>query len=136
MPQSSSRADASEQRARVLFVDDEPRLLSALRRMLMPEKHRWAMSFVEGGASALDLLQREPFDIVISDMRMPDMDGAALLREVQRLYPRTYRMVLSGYAEAEATSRVREVAQRFLSKPCDPADLILAIEQGCSAAAA
>jgi DNA-binding NtrC family response regulator len=121
---------------RVLFVDDEPNMLSALRRLLSPQRNRWDMTFVGNGASALDVLERESFNVVVSDMRMPGMDGAALLREVQRLYPAVYRVVLSGYAEPEATSRVMQVAQQFLAKPCDPSDLIGAIEQGCSAAAA
>jgi DNA-binding NtrC family response regulator len=125
-----------ESRYRILFVDDEPHMLSALRRMLMPQRARWAMTFVEGGMRALEALERESFDVLISDMRMPGMDGAALLSEVQRLYPRTYRMVLSGYAEAAATTKVMQVAQRFLNKPCDPSDLIAAIEQGCGSIAA
>jgi DNA-binding NtrC family response regulator len=116
----------------VLFVDDEPSLLSALRRMLMPQRERWAMSFVDGGVSALELLERDAIDVVVSDMRMPGMDGSTLLREIQRLYPRVYRIVLSGYTEAEARSSVEHVAQRFLTKPCDPSDLISAIECGCS----
>jgi CheY-like chemotaxis protein len=118
----------------VLFVDDEPSLLSALRRMLLPQRERWAMSFVGGGVSALELLERDAFDVVVSDMRMPGMDGSKLLREVQRLYPQVYRIVLSGYAEADARSSVVHVAQRFLTKPCTSLDLISAIESGCSAA--
>ena len=134
MSMPSPAVDAPETRHRVLFVDDEPSLLRALRRMLMPQRERWAISFVEGGRSALEVLALDAFDVVVTDMRMPGMDGSQLLNEVQRLYPGTYRIVLSGYTEAEARASVALVAQRFLTKPCDPLDLISAIEGGCAAA--
>ena len=119
------------QRARVLFVDDESHLLSALRRLLLTEKYRWDMKFVVGGEAALQAVEEESFDVVVTDMRMPGIDGTTVLRDVERRHPDTYRMVLSGYAEAGATSTAMEVAQRFLAKPCDPAELIQAIETGC-----
>jgi CheY-like chemotaxis protein len=116
----------------ILFVDDEPSLLSALRRVLYPQGHRWTMTFVTGGDEALETMQRQRYDVVVSDMRMPGMDGEALLREVRRLYPNVYSLILSGYAPPEATSSVMEVAQGFLSKPCDTEQLVRAIEFGCS----
>jgi YesN/AraC family two-component response regulator len=66
--------------SRILFVDDEPHLLAGLRRMLQL-RHRgdWAMSFVGGGAAALEAMQTQPFDVVVSDFRMPGIDGAQLL---------------------------------------------------------
>jgi YesN/AraC family two-component response regulator len=120
-------------KARVLFVDDEPSLLSALRRMLFTQRDRWSMAFASGGQEALELMAREPFDLIVTDMRMPGMNGVALLREVQRLYPATERIVLSGYAEAEATSDALGVARQFLTKPCDPETLIRAIEHAVAA---
>lgn len=114
---------------RVLFVDDEPHLLSALRRMLFTERGRWSMQFATGGHEALALLKHEPVDVIVTDMRMPGMDGLALLREVERLYPRTERIVLSGSTEAEAPVRARGVAHEFLNKPCAPERLIAAIER-------
>ena len=86
------------------------------------------MTFVDGGVQALQVLEREPFDVVVSDMRMPGMDGVALLREVHRRYPETVRLVLSGYADPTSVSSVMEVAHRYLMKPCDPADLVEAID--------
>jgi DNA-binding NtrC family response regulator len=128
----TTMARSDVERQRVLFVDDEPHLLSALRRLLLTEKHRWDMKFVVGGEAALEAVEHESFDVVVTDMRMPGIDGTAVLREVERCQPATYRMVLSGYAEAGVTSTAMEVAQRFLAKPCDPAELIQAIEQGCN----
>jgi DNA-binding NarL/FixJ family response regulator len=119
---------AVERKPRLLFVDDEPLMLSALRRVLIPERTRWAMTFVSSGKEALQAFQEEVFDVIVSDMRMPGMDGDVLLGEVHRLYPEVFCVVLSGYAEPGTASSVMRVAQRYLSKPCDPVQLVEAIE--------
>jgi DNA-binding NtrC family response regulator len=90
------------------------------------------MKFVNGGELALDAMLQEPFDVVVTDMRMPGMHGDVLLREVHRLHPDTFRIVLCGYAGAQATSRLMELAQEYLMKPCAPADLVNTIERGCA----
>src|SRR5690242_17591571 len=95
----ASPGEAMLLRARVLFVDDEPHLLAGLRRMLRPQRHRWDVWFAESGPAALEVMSRGGVDAIVSDMRMPGMDGAALLAEVQRLYPSTARIVLSGQAD-------------------------------------
>jgi DNA-binding NarL/FixJ family response regulator len=113
--------------SRVLFVDDEPSVLSALRRLLFSQRHRWAMTFAASGQAALEAMLDEPFDVVVTDMLMPDMDGAALLREVHELYPHTALLVLSGYSDASATLSASKLARQILRKPCEPATLIEAI---------
>ena len=117
---------------RILFVDDEPRLLDALRRMLRPQRHVWEMAFANSGAEALEILGRAPFDVVVSDMRMPAMDGAELLHQVQQRFPTVIRIVLSGYFEREAALRAVPVAHQFLAKPCDPDQLREAVERSCN----
>jgi HD-like signal output (HDOD) protein len=102
-----------------MFVDDEPLVLQGLQRMLRPERERWDMRFVRSGAEALGLLEREPFDAVVSDLRMPEMDGAALLAAVMDRYPHMARIVLSGEMDRELTFRTVHCAHQFLSKPCD-----------------
>ena len=82
---------------RVLFVDDDPNILSGLRNMLRKQRKVWEMSFVEGGHEALDLLSREPHDVIVTDMRMPRMDGAALLQIIQKEHAELVRIVLSGH---------------------------------------
>lgn len=72
---------------KILFVDDEPRVLDGLRRMLHARRHEWDMTFVTSGEEALKVLASAPYDVIVSDMRMPGMDGSQLLDEVRRRYP-------------------------------------------------
>ncbi len=117
---------------RVLFVDDETNVLDGLRRLLRPHRHEWEMVFASGGAEAIDALAKEPFDVVVTDMRMPKIDGAALLRHAQKQHAGVVRIVLSGHTELEAALRAVPVAHQFLVKPCDPARLREAIERACN----
>jgi len=103
---------------RVLFVDDELRVLEAIERTLFQLDVDWECSFAEGGHAALVELEKTHFDVVVSDMRMPGMDGAALLGEVCAKYPHVARIVLSGQTDEAAAFRVVKVAHQFLAKPC------------------
>lgn len=117
---------------RILFVDDEAKLLEGLQRMLRPMRQEWEMRFVQSGGEALSLLEREPFDVVVSDMRMPGMDGAQLLGEVKRRFPRTVRIILSGHSEKEFVLKSVKTVHQYLSKPCDPETLKSVIRCACS----
>jgi HD-like signal output (HDOD) protein len=108
---------------RVIFVDDEPRVLEGLKRMLRPKRNEWQMTFVGSAQAALDALRAEPCEVVVTDMRMPGMSGAELLEVVQREYPDTIRLILSGQAETESVMKALGVSHQFLSKPCD-ADIL------------
>ncbi len=116
---------------RILFVDDEPGILQGLRDALRKQRSRWEMVFVSSGAEALQALEQAPFDLVITDMRMPQMDGAELLQQVKARYPATARIVLSGQADQSAIMRALPVAHQFLSKPCDTRQLQSVIERTC-----
>lgn len=113
----------------VLFVDDESRVLDGLRRMLSTERGRWNLHFATSGADALELLAKQRVDVVVTDMRMPGMDGAALLTEVSSRHPETVRVVLSGHADSEAALRAMTAAHQYLSKPCDRAALVGVVER-------
>ena len=117
---------------RILFVDDEPRILEGLQRMLRPQRTEWEMAFAPGGEAALAMLEAEAFDVIVTDMRMPVVDGAALLEIVREKYPAMLRVILSGYTELEASLRAVPVAHQFLLKPCDPDSLRVAIERATS----
>jgi HD-like signal output (HDOD) protein len=107
----------------MLFVDDERPLLDGLRSRLHSLRGKWNMEFVESGALAIERMQEQPFDVIVSDMRMPAMDGAKLLEIVSERWPQTIRIVLSGYAELEQTVRLVPFAHQYLSKPCQPKQL-------------
>jgi len=118
-------------RRRILFVDDELNILEGLRDLLRKHRHEWEMVFARSGAEALAQLERGSFDVILSDMRMPGMDGAELLQTVKRLYPAVARIILSGHAERETVMRSLPVAHQYLAKPCDAAALREAIDRTC-----
>jgi HD-like signal output (HDOD) protein len=113
----------------LLFVDDEPLVLEGLQRMLHSMRQEWDMRFAKGGIEALGMLAERPADVVISDMRMPDMNGAELLNTVMKLYPRTVRFILSGFADAEMIKQCILGTHQFLTKPCDKETLIVAVRR-------
>ncbi len=117
---------------RILFVDDEVSILDGLKRMLRPMRTEWDMSFAPGGEAALSMLETAPFDVIVTDMRMPGMDGATLLEIVREKYPSLLRIFLSGYTELQASMRAVPVAHQFLLKPCDPQMLRAGIARATS----
>ena len=108
---------------RLLFVDDEPLVLQGMRRALHSMRQEWEITFVEGSAAALEALRQQPYDAIISDMRMPLMDGAQLLEEVKKRHPEVVRLVLSGQSSSDALLRSIAPAHQYLTKPCDPQEL-------------
>lgn len=117
---------------RILFVDDDQNVLDGFRDSLRGQRRQWQMVFALGGAVALDqIAEGGPFDVVISDMRMPDMDGAELLRRVKTINPSAARIVLSGQAEEELLLRALPVAHQYLSKPLRVDALRAVIERAC-----
>lgn len=116
---------------KILFVDDEPHILEGLRNLLRRFRKQWKMSFAEGGEEALKILECEHFDVLVTDMRMPGIDGSELLKIVKQDYPHLVRIVLSGYTELEAAMRAVPVAHQFLTKPCDADHLLEVVERAC-----
>ncbi|MBT8367742.1 MAG: HDOD domain-containing protein, partial [Deltaproteobacteria bacterium] len=104
---------------RILFVDDEPMVLRGLQRTLRKMRDEWDMAFTASAKEALASLDEKPMDVIISDMKMPQMDGTQLLAEVKRRHPHMVRLILSGHVEQEATIKSVQFAHQCLSKPCD-----------------
>jgi len=107
----------------VLFVDDETLILQGLQRSMRSMRNDWDMTFVDNAAAALAFMEKHPVDVIVSDMRMPVMNGAQLLGEVMKRHPKTVRLILSGHADKELILQCVGSTHQFLSKPCDPEQL-------------
>jgi putative nucleotidyltransferase with HDIG domain len=103
----------------VLFVDEEPRFLEGLKRMLRPLRREWAMDFAASGLDALRRLTRSSYDVLVTGVFLPEMDGSALLSEAIRISPQTVRIILCGPADIDVTLRSVSLAHQYLVKPCD-----------------
>ena len=112
----------------LLFVDDEANILSSLRRLFRP--HGYRIFIANGGAEGLAVLEKERINLVISDMRMPEMDGAIFLAEVARRWPETVRILLTGYSDITSTIEAinKGGIYRYLCKPWEDNDLLLTVQ--------
>lgn len=113
---------------KLLLVDDEPNILRALSRILK----RYAVESVTSGEEALLLAQKLSFDLVISDFRMPGMDGVSFLSRFMRLQPDAIRIILTGFADLENAQAAINEAEvfRFINKPWNNNDLENAVQRG------
>src|SRR5580704_11166273 len=110
-------------KTRILFVDDEELALRGLNRLLYSMRDEWDMEFLDSGEKALNRMAIAPFDVVVSDMRMPGMNGAEFLNEVMKRYPKTVRLILSGYADRDLILKCVGSTHQYLAKPCDEREL-------------
>jgi len=119
--------DVAQTAATLLIVDDEPGILSSLRRLLRPAGYK--IHTAESGQAGLLVLEQEKVDLVISDMRMPEMDGAKFLEQVRARWPGTTRILLTGYADVNSTIEAinRGEIFRYIAKPWDDNDLMLVV---------
>lgn len=120
---------APPREATLLLVDDEQNILSSLRRVFRGEGYR--VLTATGGAGGLEILEREPVDLVISDMRMPEMDGAQFLETVATRWPDTVRILLTGYADLCSTVAAINKGHiySYISKPWEDNDLKLTVRR-------
>ena len=112
----------------LLFVDDEPNILSSLRRLFRPLGY--TIYTAESGAAGLRLLEQETVDLVVSDMRMPEMDGARFLEQVRARWPDTVRLLLTGYSDVASILAAinRGEIYRYVTKPWDDNDILLLVK--------
>lgn len=118
------------EKKRILFVDDEPMVTQGMRRMMRSMRELFDAHYVNSGKEALEVMEQEPFDCIVSDMRMPNMNGAELLNCVQQRYPQTMRIILSGYSDRDLIMQCVQGTHQFLSKPCDAEKLRSVLTQG------
>ncbi len=127
MNQQSLHTQPLEPRLNVLFVDYEIRVIDGLRRQFRSQRSNWDMRFASSGEEALKMLDEEPANVVVSDMRMPGMCGAELLKSVRENWPDTVRFVLSGQTDQSELLKDIGSIHQFVQKPCDPDRLTHAI---------
>jgi HD-like signal output (HDOD) protein len=119
-------------KTRILFVDDNQDILDGLSRAMRHENHRWDMSFIKSGEEALEFMAARKVDAVVTDVRMPGIDGVQLLHEIAKLYPYVVRFILSGHSQEEITLQAAKLAHQFFPKPCDIDDLKAALVRSLS----
>jgi HD-like signal output (HDOD) protein len=117
---------------RMLFVDDEPSVLEAQRRVWRAYRAQWQVETIEGGAAAIRLLESSQFDVVVSDARMPAVGGEAVLRACRTLQPEAIRIVLSGQIDRQSGSGLSAVAHQFLVKPTSAQVILAAVDEACA----
>lgn len=115
-------------KTKILFVDDELNVLAAIRRMLRKKHKDWELFFAESGADALALCGENHFDVVVSDIKMPGMDGEELLTRIKDAYPGIIRIALSGQVDLDEVMRSIRAVHQYISKPCEADKLIGRIE--------
>jgi DNA-binding NarL/FixJ family response regulator len=103
---------------KILFIDDDTNLLDGLRRSLHAQESVWEMSFAASAEEALSMCGTRRFDVVISDYKMPGMDGLSLLRKIAEKNPNTKTILLSGQTDETTFERGRESVDAYLAKPC------------------
>jgi len=118
-----------DEKPTVLLVDDEESILNSLRRLLRSQA--FDVVLAGSGAQALAIMAAQPIDLIMSDARMPGMDGAQLLAEVHRLYPATSRILLTGYADVPTIIKAINEGQihRYIAKPWNDDELKLILQQ-------
>lgn len=116
----------------ILFVDDEPHILSGMKRLLRPMRHEFEFYFCESGTEALTIMEESPIHVIVSDMKMPGISGADLLIETQKKFPDIVRIMLTGQADEESVYKAVNVVHQFLAKPCEPEKLKNIITQAAT----
>lgn len=113
----------------ILLVDDNPNVLYSFKRALHTGKNQWNILTAESASDALDIMAHEPVDIIISDLRMPIMDGVTLLSIVSKQSPSTLRIAITGDADPLLCQQAALVAHQFIAKPVEPQELARIINQ-------
>ena len=116
---------------KILLVDDDPNGIQEFKNMFQSTRSEWSIEYAKSGKEALDILNESPFDVVVSDMRMPQMDGVELLGIVTEQYPETVRIILSELSDQEMALKSVKSSHQFLTKPYDMKAIRYSIERAC-----
>ena len=113
----------------ILFVDDDKNLIDGLRRSLHSKEDEWKITYTLSAQEALILCEKDHYDIIVSDFKMPGMDGLELFAKVKEKSPSSKRILLTGQSEEETYERAKESVDLYISKPCSASDIIQTVEK-------
>ncbi len=113
---------------RILFVDDDESIIDMLKKMVKSLNNDWYVRYAVGGFAAVTQLETDHFDIVVTDLQMPEVNGVKLLKYIQKKFPEIIRIVFSSSLTRESVSKVGGFTHRFIAKPCGVGKLGQAIE--------
>jgi CheY-like chemotaxis protein len=113
---------------RILLVDDDPIVLRALRRLLLGARPGWEIDMAESGEAALVLLETKTYDVVVTDLHMPALDGVTLLGRLKTEQPNVMRVIHSSHVESLTPEQAQELAHAVLAKPGRPDELVVVLE--------
>jgi DNA-binding NarL/FixJ family response regulator len=113
----------------IIIVDDDENLISGLKRSLRDKSDVWDIQYAKSAKDAVALLASKKYDLIVTDYKMPGMDGLDLLIHVKESYPQMKRVLLTGQSENEVFETSKDIAHVYLSKPCPAVDIIQAIEK-------
>ena len=111
------------EKTNLVFVDDDVSILAGLRRLMRRFKAQWNMRFFANAIDAIEHLEKERVDVLVSDVRMPELDGVELMEFVSLNYPGTIRIILSGQSESEQAIQLAESVHQYFAKPCNATNL-------------
>lgn len=113
---------------RLLLVDDDPIVLRAIRRLLLSARPGWEIDMAESGDAALQLLGSRIYDVVVTDLHMPKVNGAALLQRLKTEQPSVMRVIHSSHAESLTREQLEELSHAVVTKPGRPEELVTVLE--------
>lgn len=113
---------------RILLVDDDPIVLRALRRLLLGARPGWEIDMAESAEAALLLIETKTYDVVVTDLHMPVLDGLALLGRLKAEQPEVMRVIHSSHVESLSPDQAQELAHAVLAKPGRPDELVVVLE--------
>jgi DNA-binding NtrC family response regulator len=113
----------------ILFVDDDPEVISSTRRLLYYRHKDWQVQFAQSATQAMDILNHGKVDVIVSDIRMPGIDGIQFLTTAKEKWPQTVRIVLSGHSNYDSSLQASGVVHQFLIKPCPIDEMVTTIEK-------